>query len=73
MALFDQKGPFGNPSADSFRTRIREETSRILFLFFAPIELSVAELEQLTLEACGRMVLFCGGSEKGRGLLPVKG
>lgn len=33
-ALFDQQGPFGNPSADSDRTRVTPETKRLLFVLF---------------------------------------
>jgi DNA/RNA-binding domain of Phe-tRNA-synthetase-like protein len=36
IALFDKTGPFGNPSADSFRTRITLETKNALFVLFAP-------------------------------------
>ncbi len=36
IALFDKRGPFGNPSADSFRTRITLETKNALFVLFAP-------------------------------------
>lgn len=73
LALFDRKGPFGNPSADSFRTRIREESRRILFIYFAPAELSGEDLERVTLEACSRMAAWTGGREAGRGMVPVRG
>jgi DNA/RNA-binding domain of Phe-tRNA-synthetase-like protein len=37
-ALVDDAGPFGNPSADSFRTRITLETTRLLYVLFCPGE-----------------------------------
>ena len=38
LCLADARGPFGSPSSDSDRTRIREETSRVLFLVYAPAD-----------------------------------
>jgi len=32
--LFDQLGPFGNPSSDSVRTAIQNDTTSILLVFF---------------------------------------
>ena len=36
LTLADDTGPFGNPSADSFRTRISPATTRALVTIFAP-------------------------------------
>lgn len=36
LTLLDATGPFGNPSADSFRTRIDETTTNALITIFAP-------------------------------------
>jgi len=38
FTLADTIGPFGNPSADSDRTKITLETKNILFVVFAPVE-----------------------------------
>jgi DNA/RNA-binding domain of Phe-tRNA-synthetase-like protein len=38
LVLRDEKGIFGNPTADSARTMIEKNTSRILVLFFIPPE-----------------------------------
>jgi DNA/RNA-binding domain of Phe-tRNA-synthetase-like protein len=35
-ALFDDAGPFGAPTSDSFRTRVHEGTTRILLVIYAP-------------------------------------
>ncbi len=34
--LSDQDGPFGSPISDSVRTRVRDETSRLLWILIAP-------------------------------------
>ena len=34
--LVDEEGPFGSPISDSMRTRVTEESSRILWITFAP-------------------------------------
>ena len=73
LALRDDHGPFGNPSADSFRTRIRESTRRALFLYFAPFEFPEEELEQWTRRACARVGEWTNGVAVGQGLLPVRG
>ena len=39
-AMFDRAGPFGSPTSDSARTRIRMQTSRALAVIFAPYEMS---------------------------------
>jgi DNA/RNA-binding domain of Phe-tRNA-synthetase-like protein len=36
LTLADDTGPFGNPSADSFRTRVTEQTRNALVTVFAP-------------------------------------
>jgi DNA/RNA-binding domain of Phe-tRNA-synthetase-like protein len=38
FTLSDKTGAFGNPSADSDRTKITLETKNILFVVFAPVE-----------------------------------
>jgi DNA/RNA-binding domain of Phe-tRNA-synthetase-like protein len=68
-ALVDQEGPFGNPSSDSFRTRIREETSSCTFVIFAPAGYGEARL-QAELEDCAqRMVRYNGGEVTRREIL----
>lgn len=36
-AMVDRHGPFGNPSADSDRTKVTLETRRLLFVLFEPV------------------------------------
>lgn len=59
--LFDKAGPFGSPTSDSDRTRIREQTSRALAVIFAPYEISeevLASHAQFTADQVSR---FGGG------------
>jgi DNA/RNA-binding domain of Phe-tRNA-synthetase-like protein len=59
--LADSDGPFGNPSSDSFRTRIRETTTACTFVIFAPASYDLGRLRAQT-ESCGRrMTEYNGG------------
>ncbi|MHC4663438.1 MAG: B3/B4 domain-containing protein [Planctomycetota bacterium] len=46
FTLADEEGPFGNPTMDSARTCITEETTDALVVMFAPSELPAAELRK---------------------------
>jgi DNA/RNA-binding domain of Phe-tRNA-synthetase-like protein len=46
FTLSDKIGPFGNPSADSDRTKITMETKNILFVVFAPVEYEKNKLKE---------------------------
>jgi DNA/RNA-binding domain of Phe-tRNA-synthetase-like protein len=41
LIIADQRGPFGNPSADSARTAVGPASSHLLFVMFAPSEASI--------------------------------
>lgn len=45
LAMVDETGPFGNPSADSDRTKITLETREVAFVIFAPVSYPSADLE----------------------------
>jgi len=49
LVLRDDKGVFGNPTADSLRTSIQTNTKNVLALFFTPPEVEDAYIQQ-TLE-----------------------
>jgi DNA/RNA-binding domain of Phe-tRNA-synthetase-like protein len=59
--LVDAEGPFGNPSSDSFRTRIREETTDCTFVIFAPASLARDQLTMHVADCAQRMMRYCGG------------
>ena len=44
MVLADELGPFGNPSSDSFRTAVTEDTRSIWMVIFAPKSFSEQRL-----------------------------
>jgi DNA/RNA-binding domain of Phe-tRNA-synthetase-like protein len=54
LVLRDEKGIFGNPTADSLRTSIRESSTNILALFFTPPEIDPSYLTE-TLSYLGEL------------------
>ena len=68
-ALFDLEGPFGNPSADSDRTKVTLETRSLLFVLYEPPgqpEEEVRSRLKLSWEILRRHVGGEGGSEADR-------
>jgi DNA/RNA-binding domain of Phe-tRNA-synthetase-like protein len=61
-ALVDAQGPFGNPSADSERTKVTPETRRLLFVLFEPVGDSQAEVEK-RLSICSQILMRHVGGE----------
>lgn len=59
--LADQTGPFGNPSSDSFRTRIRESTAACTFVIYAPASCPEDRLDDHLRTAAERMQEYAGG------------
>lgn len=59
--LADRTGPFGNPSSDSFRTRIREETRAASFVLYAPASYPEAKLRAHLDAASERMHRYADG------------
>ncbi|MBC8183779.1 hypothetical protein H8E88_22025 [candidate division KSB1 bacterium] len=46
FTLADKIGPFGNPSADSDRTKISLKTNNVMFVVFAPVEYKDDKLKE---------------------------
>ena len=68
-ALFDEQGPFGNPTSDSARTMVTPATTRALIVVYAPCELrSEALAEALELTA-SRVWDTTSGLEQGRAVV----
>lgn len=61
-AMVDVAGPFGNPSADSDRTKVTLETRRLLFVLFEPVGEESEEVEK-RLETCRRLLQRHVGGE----------
>jgi DNA/RNA-binding domain of Phe-tRNA-synthetase-like protein len=59
--LADAQGPFGNPSADSWRTRITEATRRILMVVFAPGGYDPEAMERHLRDSAETIARYCGG------------
>jgi DNA/RNA-binding domain of Phe-tRNA-synthetase-like protein len=59
--LADREGPCGNPSSDSFRTRIQDGTTRCTFVIYAPASYDVRRLQTELKEAGTRMAAYAGG------------
>lgn len=61
IALYDEIGPFGNPSSDSARTKIAENTRRVLLMLFAPHDYPGGRLRQNLVIAVKLMTQFHPG------------
>ena len=59
-ALVDDEGPFGNPSSDSFRTRV---TRNLLFVVFAPAEETAEQLAEHRRLSIAILTEHVGGTE----------
>ncbi len=70
IALYDQQGPFGNPSSDSARTKITEITHRVIWVIFAPGDYPETRLRENTRIAIQLMTQFHAGGKAT--LLPVE-
>lgn len=66
LALFDDRGPFGNPTSDSARTMVTSDTTRVLVVVFAPWSVSASELQEVLDLTASRLVGAAGGREVGR-------
>ena len=58
-ALFDEEGPFGNPTSDNTRAMITEETKKILMVYYCFD--GGEELEALLAEAQELLAQYAGG------------
>ncbi len=75
LVLADRRGPFGNPTSDSWRTRVREETSALVLVVFAPPSYPrerLAEHVSFAREAMGRFLPARAGQMRTAGsVLPA--
>lgn len=56
--LADATGPFGNPTSDSRRTSVNEQTTSLWFVLFAPMSFSRQQLEVEIERACEDMAQY---------------
>jgi DNA/RNA-binding domain of Phe-tRNA-synthetase-like protein len=60
--LADAVGPFGNPTSDSLRTCITEETRAALVVAYAPAGYAAARLDAVLDDTIETLTRFCGGT-----------
>jgi DNA/RNA-binding domain of Phe-tRNA-synthetase-like protein len=68
--LADREGAFGNPTADSLRTRIVPGTTRALVVLYLPPSMEDAAIGRLLDSVADTVVRACGGAETGRRVAP---
>jgi DNA/RNA-binding domain of Phe-tRNA-synthetase-like protein len=66
LALFDGRGPFGNPTSDSARTMTGVRTRAVLAVVFAPGAMSRSRMEQVLDMTAARLAEYAGGRERDR-------
>jgi DNA/RNA-binding domain of Phe-tRNA-synthetase-like protein len=69
LTLADAGGPFGNPTSDSARTMVTEETRAVLAVIFAPAETPRARLDAVLGATAERVLRFAGGREASRAVI----
>ncbi|MDP6668861.1 MAG: phenylalanine--tRNA ligase beta subunit-related protein [Candidatus Krumholzibacteria bacterium] len=63
ICLVDEVGPFGSPSSDSWRTRIREDSRDILVILYAPRSWTREMLEEKAAILCSEFQHWCAAEE----------
>lgn len=61
ICLVDREGPFGHPSADSFRTGITDTTRHLLWVIYAPADYDADRLETHRAFSMEWLEKECGG------------
>jgi DNA/RNA-binding domain of Phe-tRNA-synthetase-like protein len=67
--LSDAQGAFGNPTSDSARTLITEQTTSALVVVYAPAAYARPRLGQVLEDASATLRRYCGGNETSRDVL----
>ena len=65
-ALFDARGPFGNPTSDSARTMTTVRTRDLLAVVFAPASVTRDGMTRVLDVTVTRLAEYAGGRETGR-------
>ena len=66
LALFDGRGPFGNPTSDSARTMTSVHTRAVLAVVFAPSTVSRDRMRQILDMTAARLAEYADGRETDR-------
>ena len=68
ITVADDRGAFGNPTSDSARTMVTPETTELLVVIYAPVEIPKPQLERVVTATAERFLQICGGNETARAL-----
>jgi DNA/RNA-binding domain of Phe-tRNA-synthetase-like protein len=68
ICVADARGPFGNPTSDSVRTKVTTATARALVVVFAPSSFDASRLTRVLDITAQRMGQFTGASETHRSI-----
>ncbi len=66
ITVADDRGAFGNPTSDSARTMVTPETSDLLVMIYAPVEVSAQQLDRVVSVTAERLELIIGGAQTAR-------
>lgn len=69
LVSIDEKGPFGNPSYDSHRTRVCPDTAQALALCWTPIETPLKYIENVLEVIANRTGQYCKARVAASGIL----
>ncbi len=69
--LSDARGPFGNPTSDSARTRITLAARRALVTVYAPFSFPTSRLNSVLDATEATLTRHCGGTSTDRSIVPA--
>jgi DNA/RNA-binding domain of Phe-tRNA-synthetase-like protein len=64
ITVADSLGPFGNPTSDSARTMVTPETTELLVVIYAPVEIPQSQLDRVIEKTSERLTMIVGGQKK---------
>jgi DNA/RNA-binding domain of Phe-tRNA-synthetase-like protein len=63
ITVADDAGAFGNPTSDSARTMVTPQTTELLVVVYAPVEIAKPQLLHVLQVTGERLALIVGGHE----------
>jgi DNA/RNA-binding domain of Phe-tRNA-synthetase-like protein len=64
ITVADSLGPFGNPTSDSARTMVTPDTTELLVVIYAPVEIPQSQLDRVIEKTSERLTMIVGGQKK---------
>ena len=68
ITVADDAGAFGNPTSDSARTMVTPDTTELLVVIYAPIEIGKPQLDRVAATTAERLQLILGGNDAARAI-----